>query len=82
MTPKKRRKVKTRWREEPDEEQSFLKRYGLLAGIVAVAVVLVAGLALVNRGGVEPSTPDQISMDKSKGPAEAPVVVVEYGDFQ
>lgn len=83
MTPKKRRrKIKTRWREETEKEESVLKRYGLLAGIAVVAVLLVAALALANRGDTTPFTADEVAMDKSKGSPEAPVVVVEYGDFQ
>jgi len=69
------------------------KSFGLLLGVIALVVIAVAAFAILgpeNNRTVIPSqspevastTPDDISLDKSIGPADAPVVVVEYGDFQ
>ncbi len=55
------------------------------AAIGLMALLLIGGLGLLLWSGLR----DQgshgtayASLDKSKGAADAPVVVVEYGDFQ
>ncbi len=54
------------------------KIYALIAGTVLLIVVGIVVLREVRT----PQATDQVSLDKSKGADEAPVVVVEYGDFQ
>jgi hypothetical protein len=62
---------------------SGLRRYGLIIGVVVVALAVVGMLVVLDQARSGPSTqPGQVSLDKSKGAADAPVVVVEYGDFQ
>jgi protein-disulfide isomerase len=66
--------------------RSNLKTYGLIMGVIALAVAVVAALAILDqaRNTSSPASPalSEVSLDKSTGPAEAAVVVVEYGDFQ
>lgn len=63
--------------------RSGLSRTGLLLGVAAVALVLVAAIVLLDRGqpdsqpGAEANT-----LDKTLGAADAPVVVTEYADYQ
>jgi protein-disulfide isomerase len=65
------------------QKRSLLQRYGLLMGVVAVALVAVAALALLDPSGSgQNGTPDDTAQDKSLGEASAPVVVAEYADFQ
>lgn len=61
-----------------------IKQYSLIIGIVVVAVVIVSAFAILGQGNTQrpPFDPGQISQDKSVGPPDAPVVVVEYADFQ
>jgi hypothetical protein len=59
------------------------RSYGLIIGAIVLAVVVVVALVALNQGSrSSPTAPGQVSLDKSKGAADAPVVVVEYGDFQ
>jgi hypothetical protein len=55
-------------------------------GVVVLVAIAVAGIALLDQGrrrSPQASTsPAEVSLDKSEGTADAPVVVVEYGDFQ
>lgn len=53
--------------------------YGLAALLLAVSVGAI--LLGVGQNGDSGSAPE-VSLDKSQGPADAPVVVTEYGDFQ
>jgi protein-disulfide isomerase len=51
----------------------------------ALAVLVVAAFAILGQGqGSDQARiqPEEISLDKSLGADDAPVVVVEYGDFQ
>jgi protein-disulfide isomerase len=64
-------------------KRSFLQRYGLLMGVVLVAVVAVVALASLDqaRAGQDVAH-DEAPLDKSLGAPEAPIVVAEYADFQ
>jgi protein-disulfide isomerase len=63
--------------------QSGLKIYGLIIGVIAVAVVVVAAVAIFGQPQVNsPAHPVEASLDKSEGAPDAPVVVMEYADFQ
>jgi len=55
----------------------------LLAAAIALAVIAVAVIVLLDQGA-SPSAADTsgTASEKSLGAADAPVVVVEYGDFQ
>jgi protein-disulfide isomerase len=68
----------------PGGERFGLKQIGLILGSVAVAVLLVSALAVVEgRGSASTPSPSVETLsDKSLGAANAPVVVLEYGDFQ
>ncbi|MCQ3980789.1 MAG: DsbA family protein [Anaerolineae bacterium] len=61
-----------------------LKQYSLLIGIVAVAVIIVSALVILGqRSSRTPQlNPADVSLDKSAGAKDAPVVVIEYADFQ
>jgi protein-disulfide isomerase len=63
--------------------QLGLKQYSLIIGIAALAVIVVAAFAILGGGGsAATAQPGEISQDKSIGSPNAPVVVVEYADFQ
>ena len=79
--------------QDEDKGQFGAKSYGLLLGVIALVVVAVSAFAILvpeSRGVTAQSqssqpvsmNPDEVSLDKSVGPADAPVVVVEYADFQ
>lgn len=61
-----------------------LKSYSLIIGVIALAVIVVAGFAILGPKSSRSAQlqPAEISLDKSMGPENAPVVVVEYGDYQ
>jgi protein-disulfide isomerase len=61
-----------------------LKQYSLIIGVIALAVIVVSAFAILQPGSnaAPQLRPADVSMDKSKGPQDAPVVVVEYADFQ
>jgi protein-disulfide isomerase len=61
-----------------------VKQIGLLVGSVTLAVLLVLALAVMEgRGSASAlSHATETVQDKSLGAVNAPVVVVEYGDFQ
>jgi protein-disulfide isomerase len=62
-------------------QSSGLKTYGLIAAVVVVAVVVVAILVAMTGGRNPAPTPAELA-GQSEGAADAPVVVVEYADFQ
>lgn len=65
------------------QRQSRLKIYGLIMGVIGVAVVVVAAVAIFGQSQVNsPAQPAEASLDKSEGAPDAPVVVIEYADFQ
>lgn len=86
MSPKKTsRRIKPGESRRRGRKRSFWQQYGLLAGVTAVVVIAVLGIVFLNqRGGADSTAADtaDVSLDKSKGAEDAPVVVVEYGDFQ
>jgi protein-disulfide isomerase len=81
---KKRTSTSQRSRRAAQRRRSSspLRTYGLIAAIAVVAIGLVAVLILLGGGDDNSSQPGEVSMDKSMGAEDAPVVVVEYADFQ
>jgi protein-disulfide isomerase len=71
-------KARTSQRRRPG---SGLKTYGLLAVVIVGALVVVAILVLLTQGKSPALTPAELA-GESQGAANAPVVVVEYGDYQ
>lgn len=61
-----------------------LKHYGLLLGVVAVVVIAISAFVILGPGANQTpqASPGEVSLDKSVGAPDAPVVVVEYADFQ
>jgi protein-disulfide isomerase len=81
--PSNRRSRKRRSRNQSAGKKTGLPTYAIIAGIVVVALVAVAALALLDQGaGSSQADSDTVSMEKSYGAEDAPVVVVEYADFQ
>ncbi|HEX9925149.1 MAG TPA: hypothetical protein VGD99_21010 [Anaerolineae bacterium] len=80
------RKVKPRSQAGQTGGWFGLNKYGLIMGVVVLAVIVVAGTALLDRASRRSSQASNpladVSLDKSEGAADAPVVVVAYGDFQ
>ncbi len=81
----KRRKKRT----QPPKKKWTAKRWALLAAAVLAPVALAVAVVFFSQSKDASSQPSQpaeaiagVSLDKSAGPADAPVVVVEYGDFQ
>ncbi|MCB0154081.1 MAG: DsbA family protein [Anaerolineae bacterium] len=75
--------TKRRWQNPANQRHSKLKIYGLIMGIVAIAVIIVAAVVILNQPQANlPVQPAEVSLDKSEGDPQAPVVVVEYADFQ
>ena len=62
------------------------KNYILIIGAVILALAAVSAIVIFDQGGRGASHSraqmGDVSLDKSKGADDAPVVVVEYGDFQ
>jgi protein-disulfide isomerase len=55
----------------------------MVVGVVVVAVIVVAVIVLLDQGRTGPGAGDEAgALDKSLGAADAPVVVMEYADFQ
>ena len=76
-------KTRSRSRRQRKQKSSGLPTYVLIIGVVVVAVAVVAAIALLDRGsGGTETLPPEESLDKSLGAEDAPVVVVEYADFQ
>jgi protein-disulfide isomerase len=89
MTSKRREKrsLKTTSRSRDQNSSLRLKSYGLIMGVIALAVIAVAAFAILSPNSnpsaqSQPALSTEISLDKSIGPEDAPVVVVEYADFQ
>jgi protein-disulfide isomerase len=81
--PSKRRNVKRRSRRQPARKHSGLSTYALIAGVVVVALIAVAVIVMLDQGADSPQAPaDVVALEKSYGAEDAPVVVVEYADFQ
>lgn len=81
--PRKRRNVKRPSRKRSAGKSTGLSTYALIAGVVAVALVAVAVIVIMDQGA-DPSqaASEAIALEKSYGADDAPVVVVEYADFQ
>jgi len=90
---KKRRQTSSSGSQNEGQGLFGTKSFGLQLGVIALVVLAVSAFAifeLENRDTTTPSQssqlasidPEEISLDKSIGPADAPVVVVEYGDYQ
>lgn len=81
-----KRKTNRRSQTQQTGGRFGFKTYGLIMGVIALAVIVVAAFAILDQGGSDSSSasaePADISLDKSAGPEDASVVVVEYGDFQ
>lgn len=79
----KRRKVKRRSRKQP-AQKGLQRRTIILIGVVAVLAVALVGVLVLLDQGTSQSQADSgtVSLDKSYGAEDAPVVVVEYSDFQ
>lgn len=86
----KRRKKRTQKSASRSRDQMRtikLQSYAFILGIIAVAVILVVVFVIYGpesgrSAQVPQAEPGAISLDKSIGLEDAPVVVVEYGDFQ
>ena len=60
-----------------------IQTYGLIMAVVVLAVAVVATFVILDQGeGRSQPQLGEVSLDKSDGAEDAPVVVVEYGDFQ
>ncbi|MGD8624772.1 MAG: thioredoxin domain-containing protein [Anaerolineae bacterium] len=78
--PSKRRKARRRAGKRRAAQK---KRYALVAGVVVVALIAVAALVLLDQGaGSSRADAGAEATEKSLGAPDAPVVVVEYADFQ
>jgi protein-disulfide isomerase len=85
--PSKRRRAKTskeaRRPGRRQQKHSWLRTYGLVVGVVVVVVAVVAGFVLLDQAGRRSQTqPGAASPETSMGATDAPIVVVEYADFQ
>lgn len=81
-----KRKTKRRSQTRQTGGRFGLKTYGMIMGVIVLVVVVVSAISILDQGrhnspasNVDPA---EVSLDKSAGPEDAPVVVVEYGDFQ
>jgi protein-disulfide isomerase len=65
------------------QKHSWLRTYGLVVGVVVVVMAVVAAFVLLDQAGSRSqSQPGAASPETSMGAADAPVMVVEYADFQ
>lgn len=60
----------------------WYKRHRLGLGLVMAALILGLGAVFLVEGRRSSSLSAPVGLDKTKGEANAPVTVVEYGDFQ
>jgi len=68
--------------DQRSQQRTHVRRRALVLGFAGVLLTVILGAFALRpnaQGGLSPST---ASLDKSKGAADAPVVVMEYGDFQ
>ena len=79
----KRRKTNRRATKQAAQKRSQRQTLILIGAVAILAVAVVAVLVLLNQGsGSTAAAPEPVSLDKSYGAEDAPVVVVEYSDFQ
>jgi protein-disulfide isomerase len=84
VTKRKRKRVTrggTRRSSRRRTQRPDLQTYGLIAGMVVVAVVVIVLVVSLTRGRSPAPTPAELA-GQSLGSADAPVVVVEYADYQ
>lgn len=60
----------------------WYKRHRLGLGLVVIVLILGLGAMFLVEGRRSSPLTAPVGLDKSKGDANAPVTVVEYGDFQ
>ena len=82
MSSKRTSRTKQRSQSRRNDSSGGLKTYGLIIGVVVVAIAVVAAIAVFGGSNPPPPPTPEASFDKSEGAADAPVVVVEYADFQ
>lgn len=83
MSSKKRTRKRRSSKGRRNQERRGLKRYGLIAGTIILAVAVLAVIVVLDQGSGRSQADDgQLSLEKSDGAPDAPVIVVEYGDFQ
>lgn len=81
--PSKRRKPKRSSRKQPKRKDSQLRTIVLIAAVFVLALAGVAMLVILDQGvGRADADSGEVSLDKSYGAVDAPVVVIEYSDFQ
>jgi protein-disulfide isomerase len=81
--PSKRRNTKRRSKKQSARKNSGLPTYALIAGVTVVALIAVAVIVVLDQSAdSSQSEPGAASLEKSYGAGDAPVVVVEYADFQ
>jgi protein-disulfide isomerase len=81
--PSKRRKAKRRSRKQVAQKRSQRQTLLLIGAVAILAVAIVAVLVILDQGAGRSDTGSEpVSLDKSYGADDAPVVVVEYSDFQ
>ena len=83
---KKRQKSKRSAKRSTDQQRpkrTWMQKNGLLLAAVVAAVLVVGVLIILDQTSKQgQDEADVVSMAKSLGQADAPVVVVEFGDFQ
>lgn len=79
----KRRKTKRRATKQAVQKRSQRQTLVLIGAVAILAVAVVGVLVLLNQGsGSSAADLEPVSLDKSYGAEDAPVVVLEYSDFQ
>jgi protein-disulfide isomerase len=64
------------------QKRSSLRSYIPIVGVVVLVVAVFALLVILDLRGRSPVTLEEVASDRSLGAANAPVVVMEYADFQ
>jgi protein-disulfide isomerase len=80
--PSKRRTARQRAARQAAQKRSQRQTLILIGAVAILAVAVVAVLVLLDRGSRDSAEPEPVSLDKSYGAEDAPVVVLEYSDFQ
>ena len=81
--PSKQDNAQRRSRKQSARKRSGPPTIALIAAVVVVALIAVAVLVVLDQGaGSSQGGTDAPPLEKSYGAADAPVVVVEYADFQ
>jgi protein-disulfide isomerase len=84
MAKSKSRKSKRKGRSRRPQKQSNRTTYILIGAVVVIAIVAVALLAILDNGSAstQAAPAEDEYLTKYMGPEDAPVVVIEYSDFQ